>query len=154
VSKTTVREAIRSLEQLHFVEVKQGKGIYLAVDPQSLGKNIAQLKSVTEMAQESGINLQTLSWEVQEMQADFFLSEKFGVPMGTPLVLVTRVRGFDDEVAVYLEDLLLKELVADFTPLDWQGSLFEALEKRGIFVSHSVAQIIPYVPEGKIKEKL
>ncbi|MEN3186954.1 MAG: GntR family transcriptional regulator [Atribacterota bacterium] len=154
VSKTTIREAIRSLEQLHFVEVKQGKGIYLAVDPKSLGKNIAQLRSATEMARESGIDLKTLSWEIQEVGADSFLAEKLGVRREAPLVLFTRVRGFDDEVVLYLEDILPKELVADFTPLDWQGSLFEALERRGIFVSHSIAKIIPYIPEGKIKAKL
>lgn len=154
VSKATVREAIRSLEQLHFVEVKQGKGMYLAVDPQSLGKNITQLKSVTEMARESGIELETLEWEVKEKEADEVLAEKLQVPRGTPIVEVVRLRGFEGEIVVYLEDTLPRQLVADFTPSDWQGSLFEALEKRGIFISHSIAQIIPYLPKGKIKEKL
>jgi len=69
-------------------------------------------------------------------------------------VEATRLRGFGGEVAVYLEDTLPKVLVADFTPADWQGSLFEALERRGITISHSIAQIIPYLPQGKIKEKL
>lgn len=154
VSKTTVREAIRSLEQLHFLEVKQGKGIYLAVDPQSLGKNIAQLRSVTEMARESGIELETIEWEVREREADETLSIKLRVSLGTSVVEATRLRGFGGEVAVYLEDTLPKVLVADFTPADWQGSLFEALERRGITISHSIAQIIPYLPQGKIKEKL
>ncbi|MDK2896738.1 MAG: GntR family transcriptional regulator [Candidatus Atribacteria bacterium] len=153
VSKTTVREAIRSLEQLHFLEVKQGRGVFLAVDSKSLGKNITQLRSVTEMAQESGIELETFEWHIKDIKADIFLADKLKVEEGSPLVFLSRVRGFDEEVAVYLEDILLKELVSDFTPLDWEGSLFKALEQRGVFVSYSVAQIIPYVPDGGFVEK-
>lgn len=154
VSTTTVREAIRSLEQLHVLEVKQGKGIYLAIDPRSLGKNIAQLKSATEMAQESGIHLETFRWRVEEIEADQDLAEKLKVHPGTSLVFLARVRGFEGEMAVYLEDILTKELVADFTPSDWQGSLFNALEKRGIFITHSLAQIIPYFPEEHFAKEI
>jgi len=132
VSKATVREAIRGLEQIHFLEVKQGKGVFLAVDPKSLGKNVSQLRSVTEMAQESGIKLETLRWYTKDVRADTFLADKLEVQEGTPLVFLSRVRGFEEEVAVYLEDIIPKELVYDFTSLDWEGSLFEALEKRGI----------------------
>lgn len=154
VSKATIREAIRSLEQLHFLEVRQGKGIYLAMDPKSLGKNIAQLKSVTEMAQESGIELKTFSWEVQELWADQDLAEKLKVDVGHPLSKIVRLRGFENEVMVYLEDIISREVVADFKPLEWQGSFFQALEKRGIFVAYSIARIIPYLPEGEMKRKL
>lgn len=153
VSKATVREAIRGLEQIHFLEVKQGKGVFLAVDPKSLGKNVSQLRSVTEMAQEPGIKLETLRWYTKDVRADTFLADKLEVQEGTPLVFLSRVRGFEEEVAVYLEDIIPKELVYDFTSLDWEGSLFEALEKRGILISYSIAKIIPYIPDREFVEK-
>ena len=44
-------------------------------------------------------------------------------------------------------------MVYDFTSFDWEGSLFEALEKRGILISYSIAKIIPYIPDREFVEK-
>lgn len=154
VAKSTVREAIKSLEQLHILETLQGKGTFVAAEPSSLGKDISQLRSVTEMAKDSGITLMNLKVEKEEIGANEFLAQKLMVEVGTPLVFLKRIRGFEGEPIVYLEDILPKKFTVGFSEEDWHGSLFQALEKNGVVVTFSRARIIPYCPNGDFMKKI
>jgi GntR family transcriptional regulator len=154
VGRSTIREAIRSLEQLHILETVQGKGTFVTVDPSSLGRDISQLRSVTEMAQESGITLVNFWVSREEILADDFLAQKLEVEVGTPLVSLQRIRGFEGEAIVYLEDILPKKYTLTFSEEDWNGSLFQALEKSGVKVVFSWAKIIPYIPDSVFLKKM
>lgn len=154
VGRSTVREAIKGLEQIQILEMVQGKGTYLSVDPSSLGNDISQLRSMTEMAELSGINLINIKIEKEDIKADDYLAEKLEVKIGTPLVVLKRVRGLTGEPIVYLEDVLPLELTEGFTKEDWEGSLFNALKKNGILVSYSRAKIIPYIPDDTFIKKV
>ena len=154
VGRSTVREAIKGLEQIQILEMVQGKGTYLAVDPSSLGNDISQLRSMTEMAQLSGINLINLKVEKEDKEADSYLAEKLEVEVGTPLVILKRVRGLTGEPMVYLEDILPQEFTEGFSKEDWEGSLFNALKKNGVLVSYSRAKIIPYIPDKDFIKKV
>lgn len=154
VGKSTVREAVRSLEQLHILETHQGKGTFVAVEPSSLGRDISQLRSVTEMARDSGINLINLRVKREEIQADAFLAQRLMVTVGTPVVFLRRVRGVEGEPLVYLEDMLPKSFTIGFSDEDWNGSLFQALEKNGVFVAFSRAKIVPYYPDKDFMKKV
>jgi len=154
VGKSTVREAIRGLEQIHILETFQGKGTFLAVDLSLLGKDISQLRSVTEMAQDTGIELVNLKVEKEDFLADVFLAQKLEVEVGTPLVFLKRIRGFGGEPIVYLEDMLPQRLTQGFSEEDWMGSLFQSLKKNGITVAFSRAKIIPYFPDETFVKKI
>lgn len=154
VGRSTIREAIKSLEQLHILETVQGKGTFVVVDPSSLGRDISQLRSVTEMAQESGITLVNLWISKEEILADDSLARKLEVKVGTPLVVLRRVRGLEGEPIVYLEDVIPKKYTLAFSEEDWSGSLFQSLEKNGIRIAFSWAKIIPYIPDRAFMEKM
>ncbi|NLJ39024.1 MAG: GntR family transcriptional regulator [Candidatus Atribacteria bacterium] len=154
VGRSTVREAIKGLEQIQILEMVQGKGTYLSVDPSSLWNDISQLRSMTEMAELSGINLINIKIEKEDIKADDYLAEKLEVKIGAPLVVLKRVRGLTGEPIVYLEDVLPQELTEGFTKEDWEGSLFNALKKNGILVSYSRAKIIPYIPDDTFIKKV
>lgn len=154
VGRSTIREAIRSLEQLRVLETVQGKGTFVVVDPSSLGKDISQLRSVTEMAQESGITLVNLWVAREEVLADDTLARRLEVGVGTPLVVLRRIRGLEGEPIVYLEDVIPKKYVLAFSEEDWNGSLFQSLEKNGVKIAFSWAKIIPYVPDEAFMEKM
>ncbi|HSV31780.1 MAG TPA: GntR family transcriptional regulator [Atribacteraceae bacterium] len=154
VGRSTVREAIRSLVQLHILEALQGKGTFVAVDPASLGKDIARLSSVTEMAQDSGIELSNLRVQRKSIVADAPLAQKLAVEAGTPLVLLQRTRGLDGEPIVYLEDILPEKVVAGFSEDDWNGSLFRALERNGTAIAFSHAKIIPYYSDVQFMSRV
>ncbi|HCU21732.1 MAG TPA: GntR family transcriptional regulator, partial [Candidatus Atribacteria bacterium] len=53
-------------------------------------------------------------------------AEKLEVEVGTPLVILKRVRGLTGEPMVYLEDILPQEFTEGFSKEDWEGSLFNA----------------------------
>jgi len=74
--------------------------------------------------------------------------------VGTPLVILKRVRGLTGEPMVYLEDILPREFTEGFSKEDWEGSLFNALKKNGVLVSYSRAKIIPYIPDKDFIKKV
>ncbi|BER93303.1 GntR family transcriptional regulator [Atrimonas thermophila] len=154
VGRSTVREAIRSLEQAHILETLQGKGTFLIADPSSLGKDISRLRSATEMARDSGIELVTLRVEKEKILADALISKKLGIPLESPLVLLKRIRGIENEPLLYLEDIIPENYTANFSDGDWHGSLFQALEQKGIVIAYSKAKIIPYCPDKDFLKKL
>ncbi|GAA0612070.1 GntR family transcriptional regulator [Virgibacillus siamensis] len=153
VSRATLREALRILEEENVVTRRHGVGTFVNPKP-VFSSGIEQLNSVTYMIEQSGKTpgSQYLSTEFQEPTEDERL--RFNPKQVDTLAKIERVRTADDEPVVFCIDKVPEGLV----PLDMvhrEDSLFKLMEAySGKRISYAVTYIEPTSYHDRIYEAL
>lgn len=130
VSRPTLREALKLLEQEAVIDVHQGKGRFLAAGALlSIARPITKFESVSQMVASHGYKTQTRVLGFATVPADADIAGKLGVRQGAPLLRIERLRSSAKQPLVYSLDWLPKELFGpdfDSAP-DWSGSIVSVL---------------------------
>ncbi len=143
VSRATLREALRVLEEEKIIVRKHGVGTFLKARP-LFSSGIEELSSVSSMIRAAGMEPGTIFLEVSDAFATEDSIEKFGCNHEDSIVTIKRVRTADGEPVVYCVDQVdKKNLQTEATAL-MKNSIFDALEKNGeIHISQAIAHIEP-----------
>ncbi|TMN23627.1 GntR family transcriptional regulator [Lentibacillus cibarius] len=153
VSRATLREALRILEEENIVTRKHGVGTFVNPKP-IFSSGIEQLNSVTYMIKESGKTpgSQFLTTEFLEPTADE--RQKFAPRELESIVKIERVRTADNEPVVFCIDKLPEGLV----PVDrvhQTDSLFKLMEAySGNRIAYAITYIEPVSYHDRIYEIL
>ncbi len=153
VSRATLREALRVLEEENIVTRRHGVGTFVNPKP-IFSSGIEQLNSVTYMIEQSGKTpgSQFLSTELLEPTEDERL--KFSPKEIGSLVKIERVRTADNDPVVFCIDKVPEGLV----PIDLinkKDSLFKLMESySGKRISYAVTYIEPVSYHDRIYEIL
>ncbi|QGM30646.1 UTRA domain-containing protein [Bacillus sp. N3536] len=143
VSRATLREALRVLEEENIIVRRHGVGTFVNSKP-VFTSGIEQLSSVSKMIRNAGMEPGTIYLSSMESAASEDDSKRFQCVEDATIVTMERVRTADDEPVVYCVD----KVPQDYLPTDFlirkEGSIFTALEETGdIRISHAVAYIDP-----------
>ena len=143
VSRATLREALRVLEEEKVIVRKHGVGTF--VNPRPLfSSGIEQLSSVSSMIRDAGMEPGTIFMEVSESEPCDEDIAKFECSEDDRLVTIKRVRTADDEPVVYCIDHVLSKNLPLGTETLLNESIFDAIEKTGtIRIVQAVAHIEP-----------
>ncbi|TFJ94714.1 GntR family transcriptional regulator [Lentibacillus salicampi] len=153
VSRATLREALRILEEENIVTRRHGVGTFVNPKP-IFSSGIEQLNSVTNMIEQSGKmpGSQFLSTEIQEPTEDEQL--KFSPKKMNTLAKIERVRTADNVPVVFCIDKLPVGLI----PLDCvhkADSLFKLMEEfSGKHIAYAVTYIEPVSYHDRIYDIL
>ena len=143
VSRATLREALRLLEEEKVIVRKHGVGTF--VNPKPLfSSGIEHLTSISTMIRDGGMEPGTIVMEITEMKPNKKDIERFNCNNDDELVTIKRVRTADGEPVVYcIDNVLSKDLPVGTEEL-LNVSLFDAIEKTGkIRIEQAVANIEP-----------
>lgn len=129
VARTTVREALKLLEQDGVIHVQHGVGRFVAP---SVERPITRLESVTGMMESLGYRVTNRVLGVTEAGADPEEAAALHLEPGGPVVRLERLRLQGEEPLIYSVDVVPRDLLGD-SPLDvdWSGSLGNTLASRG-----------------------
>jgi len=104
VSRATVREALKIMEEERVVLCRHGVGRFLAPDPASvLTDEMTRLKSVTELTRGLGISPTTKVISLREEPADDLVSSRLDLEPSSPVVVVERVRAEEFEGSLFAQ---------------------------------------------------
>ncbi|MDW0115677.1 GntR family transcriptional regulator [Sporosarcina thermotolerans] len=143
VSRATLREALRVLEEEKVIIRKHGVGTF--VNPRPIfSSGIEQLSSVSSMIRDAGMEPGTIFMEVQENPPTDEMMGKFDCGTEDSLVTIKRVRTADGDPVVYcIDHVLSRNLNAGAEDL-LKESIFDSLEKSGkIKIAQAIANIEP-----------
>lgn len=153
VSRATLREALRLLEDEQVIIRKHGVGTFVNHKP-LFSSGIEQLFSVTKMITDAGMTPGTIFLNSMTQSPSEEEIKMFNCNKEDSLVVVERLRTANGEPVVYCID----KIIDTHFPLDFtsqEESLFDTLENySSIRVSYAVSQIEPLGFHDKISPLL
>jgi GntR family transcriptional regulator len=139
VARTTVREALKLLEQDGVVHVQHGKGRFVAP---SVERPVTRLESVTAMMESLGYRVVNRVLAVDEGPARAEEARALHLTPGEPVIRLERVRLQGDDPLIYSLDVVPRGLLGERAPDGaWDGSLGELLASRGHEMASATAEI-------------
>jgi GntR family transcriptional regulator len=140
VARTTVREALKLLEQDGQIDVRHGVGRFVA--PATVQWPITRLESVTEMMVAMGSPVANRVISVGIEPASDEEAAALRQPAGSPVVRLERVRSIDRRPVIYSIDVIVRSVAdGELAAIDWSGSLRALLDERGAGMASSTAQL-------------
>ncbi|WP_064093655.1 GntR family transcriptional regulator [Rossellomorea aquimaris] len=149
VSRATLREALRILEEESVIVRRHGVGTFVNAKP-LFTSGIEQLNSVTNMIKQAGMEPGTIFLSSTTQEATEEDMKRFVCEEEEDVILIERVRTANGEPVVYCVDKIPKKIMPrNFTHED--NSIFTVLEKReNKRITYAVAQIEPMGYHDKI----
>ena len=132
VSRTVVRQALTELEFEGVITREKGRGTFLAQQksPQGL------VQSLTGLYEDVASRNMTLRSEIRRLEtvpADSVVAAELGLPAGTPITVLERLRFIDDLPWVMVTTYLPADLIPDLASADLvNGSLYLLMDAYGV----------------------
>ena len=147
VSRASLREALRVLEEEGKIVKQQGIGTFVNKPTPKFKKGIEKLNSVTETIEKEGFQAGTEKLDIKEMKISESLKEKIHGVSNEEIdrvLRIERVRTADNIPVVYcIDHLILKYLDKNYIQEYFESSLFEVLKNiYGINVKNAVTNIV------------
>ena len=155
VSRPTLREALRSLEEDGFVTRTSGAGTYATRRPR-LRNNLDVNFGVTEAIDAAAMVPGTIESAVHGGSADEVEAAALDLELGDPVVRLERVRTADGLPVVFSLDVVAATRLsaAQLSSMPLDGSLYELLERRGDAVEHGVVRVEPERADRALARRL
>lgn len=156
VSRTTLREALRILEEQRLIRKRRGLGTFVL--DRTIVKDMSQNFGITEMVSQAGYAPGTRDFEIYEELASQSVAEKLNIEKGAALVVIDRVRTANDVPVVWTRDIMPKEYLGGWMPSTdaLNGiSLYEGLQQyTNIRITNGTASFSPFQASREIADKL
>ena len=157
VSRATLRDALRSLEEDGFVNRVQGSGTFVT-HRLRMKNNLDVNFGVTELIRSMGMRPGTGHSRTFRVEATAEEARLLAVPVGSPLRCLERVRTADGQPVVLSVDVIPEERLGDRPELlneVGEGSVYDALGRAlGVVVRQGVASIRPTNADEKLAARL
>ncbi|KUP07174.1 GntR family transcriptional regulator [Bacillus coahuilensis p1.1.43] len=149
VSRATLREALRILEEENVIVRRHGVGTFVNVKP-LFTSGIEQLNSVSNMIRQAGMEPGTIFLNSSTATASEEDINKFSIQEDEKVLMIERVRTANGEPVVYCVDKIPMDCApANLSHAD--GSIFNLIENEGKHsISYAVAHIEPFGYHEKI----
>lgn len=157
VSRPTLREALRVLEEENILSRRHGIGTFINDNTQRIKNGIEQLHSVTESIEQLNLSAGTILLSVSIESADNNDKEKLQMVSDEEFVIkVERIRTADEEPVVFCIDKIVKQHDINHEDFyDVENSLFDFLQEHyKIKISYAISEIIPVQANYKLAKAL
>jgi len=156
VSRTTLREALRILEEQRLIRKRRGLGTF--VMERAIVKDLSRNFGITEMISQAGYTPGMRDVQIKLDKASKTLAEKMGIPENSTIVVIERVRTANQIPVVWTRDIMPQEYLGGWMPtltLLNQSSLYECLERyANIRIISGVASFSAIQAGREIAKKL
>jgi GntR family transcriptional regulator len=157
VSRATLREALRSLEEEGLVRRTRGAGTFV-VDRAKMANNLDANFGVSDAIRFSGMTPGTEHATVRVEAASAEEADRLDLEPGEDVVVIDRVRTADGRPVVLSRDILALRVVGDddriLSALQ-TGSVYDVFEgDLGIVIHHGLATFRPTRADGYVASRL
>lgn len=146
VSRPTLRESLRLLEERGTIERRHGRGTFVRERP--IHKELNRNFGITSMIRSAGYEPSARDTKLTQVIADAELAERLGLRFGDPVWQIERVRLADERPVVLSIDSLPSYLVApghlDEIVSGEEQSLYSLLYRLcGLVIRRGEAELVP-----------
>jgi GntR family transcriptional regulator len=156
ISRGTLREAMRVLEEEGVVRRKQGIGTLICDATNPIRSTLDINESVSEMILGKGMQPGSKDTKIVKIPAGKELAERLNLKPGAPVISLKRVRTANGIPVAYTIDFLPLSIASeDFSRTFKKGSLYTFMEEKiGIELTNSMLQIQPIKTTKAIAQAL
>ncbi len=151
ISRPTLREALKLLEEDGLINVVHGKGRFVsAMAALKMQRPITRFESVTNMVRTFGYDPDNIVLSIEETGASDEIASALKLGPRSRVIRLERLRMQGDTAIVYCVDVFPSAIVADPLPsIDWSASLLDVLERYGhrAVMSTATASAVSLPPE-------
>jgi GntR family transcriptional regulator len=131
VSRSTIREVLRALEERRRIIRRHGVGTFIASNEPLLESGLETLESLDAFASRMGIICEVKELNIYEELANDEVAGKLQVKVNTPLTVVTRTRVIQNINIAYMYDATLASIVtAEKLQPGFTGSILDYFKKN------------------------
>jgi GntR family transcriptional regulator len=156
ISRTTLREAFRILEEQRLIRKRRGLGTF--VMERAIIKDMSQNFGITEMISQAGYTPGSRDFNIHLEKSSKSTAEKLDIPLDSTLVVIDRVRTANETPVVWTQDIMPQGYLGGWMPKITelsQYSLYECLERyANIRIVSGVASFSAVRASREIVEKL
>lgn len=156
ISRTTLREALRILEEQRLIRKRRGLGTF--VMERAIIKDLSQNFGITEMISQAGYTPGSRDFNIHLEKSSKNIAEQLGIPVDSILVVVDRVRTANETPVVWTQDIMPQEYLGGWMPRIEelsQYSIYECLESyANIRIVSGVASFSAVQASREMVEKL
>lgn len=155
ISRNTVREALKSLENEGLIVSRHGVGTFVISSPNHIKHNIAVLNSTTEIIRNNGYEPGTSGVFYEIRKAPEKIQKQTQLSMEQEYLYIERIRTANGKPIAYVEDYLpMQDGLCEAFAEDEAAPIFPVLEKHGMQVSFSNCTIHAVISDNKIEKNL
>lgn len=142
-SRSSIREALKQLQQQGLVTSMQGKGTFVSsTGSLVVERPVTKYESVTEMLQNLGYSVENIVLDVSERGATAVEAEALGLAEGSPVICLVRLRCGNGEPIVYSINVVPRAALPGAVSLrDWGQSITRMLAVTGQEIVSSAARL-------------
>ncbi len=156
VSRTTLREALRALEEQRLIVRRRGLGTF--VSEQSIRKDLSINFGITEMIRQAGMIPGSRDTQLRTEKATPVLSQALQVARGSPIVVLDRVRTANERAVVWSQDIIPVSILGEHAIETLQlesVSLYNYLEEHlNLQISRGEAHLSPVSASAEVAARL
>lgn len=132
ISRSTLREAMRTFEEQGRIIRRQGVGTYVARPPRVMAAGLELLESLESLARKIGLEVEMGELQVEERPAREREADGLTLRQGEDVVCVSRVIRTQGRPVAYLVDVLPRHVLApEALGGGFRGSVLDLLLRRG-----------------------
>ena len=130
VSRSTLREAMRTFEAQGRIRRQQGSGTFVEEKSQVIDAGLEKLESIESIAKRINLPVSMGRLLREHLEADKTLAEKMLIEQGQSLVKLARIIYVEKRPVAYLIDILIEGLLSEEDlKLGFTGSVLDLLMK-------------------------
>ena len=143
VARSTVREALKRLEQEGLVDAIQGKGRFISgIGSLAIERPITKYEGIAEMLNNLGYRVTTAVLAVDEIEMSPEQAHSLAVSDGHAAIRLVRLRYGEDEPLVFSTDIILRDaLPGPIAHRDWSEPVTSMLAAHGHEITSSSAHL-------------
>lgn len=156
VSRATIREILRTLEERGRVVRKHGKGTYVASRMPIFESGLETLESMDAFANRKGFACEYQDLELQEQPADPLLAEKLKISIDDRVTVITRTSIVQNTRVAFILDASPAKYVkvGDIQPV-FTGSVLDYLkDKLGYYSMYAITNLLAVEATKDLARKL
>ncbi len=156
ISRPTLREALRQLEEERVIVRRHGVGTFVAQPPPVIDTGLEVLESLERLARRLGLHTQMSEASMTERPATSVEREKLGLSAEINVTIITRVIEAAGQRIAYLVDVVpVAYLCCSELSRDFQGSVLDYFLARGWpALSHSRTELLAEAASSELARRL
>ncbi|MBN1486789.1 MAG: GntR family transcriptional regulator, partial [Anaerolineae bacterium] len=113
VSRATLREALRALEERDMIVRRHGVGTFVASpQPFLIKSGLEALESLDTLAARMGLDCGTDNLSINRETVPSYLAVKLHVPVSAQVISVSRTRITNNKVVAYMDDVVPASIIS------------------------------------------